>query len=62
MDNKPQTLRIISPQGTSLYLHNVVSYQLITDEEYWIVKKANGNYIFVLKSEVGVIGFDEDLK
>lgn len=62
MDNKPQTLRIISPQGTSLYLYNVVSYQLITDEEYWMIKKVNGNYIYVHKSEVGVIGYDEDLK
>lgn len=62
MMDKPQTLRIILPQGTSLYLHNVVSYQLITDEEYWMIKKVNGNYIFVLKSEVGVIGYDEDLK
>lgn len=32
--DKPQTLRIISPQGASLYLYNVVGYQLITDEEY----------------------------
>lgn len=62
MMDKPQTLRIISPQGASLYLYNVVNYQLITDEEYWMIKKANGNHIFVHKSEVGVIGYDEDLK
>lgn len=60
--NKPQTLRIISAQGTSLYLYNVVSYQFITNKEYWMIKKANGNYIYVHKSEVGVIGFDEDLR
>ena len=60
--DKTQTLRIISPQGTSLYLYNVVSYQLIADEEYWTIKKVNGNNIYVHKSEVGVIGYDEDLK
>ena len=60
--NKPQTLRIISAQGTSLYLYNVVRYQFITNKEYWMIKKANGNYIYVHKSEVGVIGFDEDLR
>jgi hypothetical protein len=60
--DKPQTLRIISSQGTSLYLYNVVNYQFISSEEYWMIKKANGNHIFVHKSEVGVIGFDEDLK
>lgn len=62
MMENAQTLRIISPQGTSLYLHDVVNYHFITDEEYWLIKKANGNRVYVHKSEVGVIGFDEDIK
>ena len=55
--NKPQTLRIIAPNGNSLYIYDVVEFKLRKSDDYWIIQ-----YIFVHKSEVGVIGYDEDLK
>lgn len=60
--DKPQTLRIISPQGTSLYLYDVVNFRLPHDVDYWIIEKSNGNHVFVSAEEVGVIGYDADIR
>lgn len=60
--NKPQTLRIIAPNGSSLYIYDVVEFKLRNSDDYWIIQRSNAQYIFVHKSKVGVIGYDEDLK
>jgi len=60
--NKPQTLRIITPNGNSLYIYDVVEFKLRNSDDYWIIQRSNTQYIFVHKSKVGVIGYDEDLK
>lgn len=60
--NKPQTLRIIAPNGNSLYIYDVVEFKLRNSDDYWIIQRSNTQHIFVHKSEVGVIGYDEDLK
>ncbi len=60
--SKPQTLRIIMRNGSSLYIYNVVNFRLPHDEDYWIIERSNSNHIFINADEVMVIGFDEDLK
>lgn len=59
--SKPQTLRIITPNGNSLYLYDVVKFSLNNNEDYWIIQRSNNNYVFVHKSEVGVIGYNDDI-
>lgn len=59
--NKPQTLRIIAPNGNSLYIHDTVEFKLRNNDDYWIIQKSNAQYVFVHKSEVGVIGYKDDI-
>lgn len=60
--NKPQKLRIIMKNGSSLFLYDVVEFRLPHDKDYWIVERSNSNHVFVRAEEVMAIGFDEDLK
>lgn len=60
--DKPQKLRIIMKNGSSLFLYDVVKFRLPHDEDYWIIERINNSHVFVRAEEVTVIGFDEDLK
>ena len=60
--NKPQTLRIIMKNGSSLFLYDVVEFRLPHDGDYWVIERINNSHVFVRAEEVTVIGFDEDLK
>lgn len=59
--SKPQTLRIIAPNGNSLYIHDVVEFKLRNNDDYWVIQKSNAQYVFIHKSEVGVIGYKCDI-
>ena len=60
--DKPQTLRIIMKNGSSLFLYDVVEFRLPHDGDYWVIERINNSHVFVRAEEVTVIGFDEDLK
>lgn len=60
--NKPQKLRIIMKNGSSLFLYDVVEFRLPHDGDYWVIERSNNSHVFVRAEEVMVIGFDEDLK
>lgn len=62
MMDKPQTLRIIMKNGSSLFLYDVVEFRLPHDGDYWVIERINNSHVFVRAEEVTVIGFDEDLK
>lgn len=62
MMDKPQKLRIIMKNGSSLFLYDVVEFRLPYDEDYWVIERVNNSHVFVRAEEVTVIGFDEDLK
>lgn len=61
MMDKPQKLRIILKNGSSLFLYDVVEFRLPHDEDYWIIERSNSHHVFVRAEEVMAIGFDEDL-
>lgn len=60
--DKPQTLQIIAPNGNSLYIHDVVEFKLRNSDDYWIIQRSNAQYVFVHKSEVGIIGYKDDIR
>ena len=60
--NKPQKLRIIMKNGSSLFLYDVVEFRLPHNGDYWVIERINNSHVFVRAEEVTVIGFDEDLK
>ena len=60
--DKPQTLRIIMKNGSSLFLYDVVEFRLPHDGDYWVIERINNSHVFIRAEEVTVIGFDEDLK
>ena len=60
--DKPQKLRIIMKNGSSLFLYDVVEFRLPYDGDYWVIERVNNSHVFVRAEEVTVIGFDEDLK
>lgn len=62
MMDKPQKLRIIMKNGSSLFLCDVVEFRLPHDGDYWVIERVNNSHVFVRAEEVTVIGFDEDLK
>jgi hypothetical protein len=62
MMDKPQKLRIIMKNGSSLFLYDVVEFRLPYDGDYWVIERVNNSHVFVRAEEVTVIGFDEDLK
>lgn len=59
--DKPQKLRIIMKNGSSLFLFDVVEFRLPHNVDYWIIERSNSNHVFVRAEEVMAIGFDEDL-
>ena len=62
MVSRPETLKIIMKNGSSLFLYEVVKFRLPHDEDYWVIERSNNNHVFVRAEEVMVIGFDEDLE
>lgn len=62
MMDKPQKLKIILKNGSSLFLFDVVEFRLPHDGDYWVIERVNNSHVFVRAEEVTVIGFDEDLK
>lgn len=62
MLSTPKTLKIITKNGSSLFLYDVVEFRLPHNEDYWIIERSNSNHVFIRAEEVMAIGFDEDLK
>lgn len=62
MVSTPKTLKIITKNGSSLFLYDVVEFRLPHDEDYWIIERSNSSHVFVRAEEVMAIGFDEDLR
>lgn len=60
--DKPQKLKIILKNGSSLFLFDVVEFRLLHDGDYWVIERSNSHHVFVRAEEVMAIGFDEDLK
>ena len=61
MVSKPETLKIIKKNGSSLFLYDVVEFRLPHNEDYWIIERSNSHHVFIRAEEVMAIGFDEDL-